>query len=246
MSDPSKAETGGDHWDALLQQAVDGTLSTEEKAELSAAMSADPALQAQLDDYRRLSAMIGALPVEEPSADFTNRVMAALPPGLPAGAARAPGRAPDRASSAPRRTGLLSGLFGPRVRLAYAFSAIAMIAVAGVFVFQIAGIDRGAATGTIVSQQTGVVDLAIGEATLNFRPIEGGEQIIAQIPEGSVLNLAVSGDLDSDEYDLNASRPVNLEGSEDAYVLILTGTGTLTATLWSDEYEVATETVEIE
>ena len=246
MSDSSKAEDGADRLDALVQQAVDGTLSTEEKAELSAALSADPALQAQLDDYRHLSNMVGTLPVEEPSADFTNRVMAALPPGLPAGAARAPSRAPDRASSSPRRTGFLSGLFGPRVRLAYAFSAIAMIAVAGVFVFQIAGIDRGAATGTIVSQETGDVDLPVGEATLNFRPVQGGEQLIAFVPEGSVLNLAVSGDLDSDEYDLNPSHPLNLEGSPDAYVLLLTGTGTLTATLWSDEYEVATESIEIE
>ncbi len=246
MSNSPRAETGADRWDALLQQAVDGTLSTAEKGELSQALSRDPGLQAQLEDYRKLSNMMGALPVEEPSADFTNRVMAALPAGSPAGAARAPSRAPDRASSSPRRTGLLSGLFGPRVRLAYAFSAIAMIAVAGVFVFQIAGIETGAATGTIVSRESGIVDLPIGDAVLNFRPVESGEQVVAHVPVGSILSLTVSGDLDSDEFDLRASSPVDLEGSENAYTLVLTGSGTLTATLWTNEMEVASESIELE
>lgn len=246
MSDASKAEPGFDRIDALLQQAVDGTLSAEDKAELSGALSGDPSLQARLDDYRKLSDMISALPMEEPSVDFTNRVMAALPVGLPVGAERAPSRAPDRASSPRRRISLESILFGPRVRLAYAFSALAMIAVAGVFIFQVAGIDGGAATGTIVSQQTGVVDLTIGEASLNFRPVEGGEQMIVSVPVGSVLNLTVTGDLDSDEFNLNPAHPVNLEGSADSYVMVLTGSGTLTVTLWTDAVEQGSETVIVE
>jgi hypothetical protein len=149
-------------------------------------------------------------------------------------------------ASPARQTGLFSRVFGPRVRLAYAFSAIAMIAVAGVFILQVAEIAPGAATGTIVSSESGAVSLSVGEAALNIRPVESGEQVVALVPVGSILKLTVSGDLDSGQFALNATRPVDIRGSEEAYTLLLTGSGTLTATLWTNNVEVASESIVIE
>lgn len=231
------SESTMDRFETLIQSQLDGVISDSEAAELEVLVSSDPALAEHADAYRHMVGLVKGMPMEEPSDGFTNRVMAAIPQPAFAAAPLA-GRAVDRAAARGR------SWFGSRFRLAYAFSALAMVAVAAVFVFQIADFDPQAATGTIVSSDDQRV--VVGDAQLEFQATAGGHRVEATVPLGLTLTLEVSGDLDSDDFALNPTRPLDLPGADEAYVFVLDGSGQIIATLRSSTGEIARESITIE
>ncbi len=76
--------------DALLAAYVDGELSPEAEAAVEARLRSDPAARAEVDELRKLVAVVSELPQVEPPEDFADRVVRKLrraratPPESPA------------------------------------------------------------------------------------------------------------------------------------------------------------------
>ncbi|NNE71854.1 MAG: hypothetical protein HKN29_16035 [Rhodothermales bacterium] len=231
-----------DRFETLIQGQIDGVISDAEAQELKDLLAADASLAEHAEAYHQMVGLVKGMPLQDPSADFTNRVMAAIPqPEMSAAslAARSAGRAADRASTA------RGSFFGTRFRLAYAFSAVAMLAVAAIFVFQLADFDPQGATGTIVSTPDAVQEVTVGSAELIISPTETGRQIQAIVPLDLILDIEVTGTLASEEFALSAERPLGLPGRDEAYVIRLTGSGDMMTTLRSELGEIAKKSIEI-
>jgi hypothetical protein len=187
------------HIDTLIQQELDGLNTEEDSLAAREAMQSDSDVQARFDEYRLLTQALENLPQSDPSADFTRTVMSALPRASRVRASQAVAergvseRAASRRAASERTTFSLSDfLFGPRLRLAYAFVAGALITTA---VILSGGREVGGGAATMAPPFE-----TIEVAGVSVHASESGESLILEFQGESELSFR----FDPAAYDVSA------------------------------------------
>ncbi|MFT5143176.1 MAG: negative regulator of sigma E activity [Rhodothermales bacterium] len=135
--------------DMLIQQELDGENTSEDSTRLKDAMGVDAGLQARFDEFAQLTSAISKLPRAQPSVDFTAKVMAALPDPH-----RARVMTPSPVRAARSGASFLRSLVAPRMQLAYAAVAGALVAAAVTLsIGSVPNVESAAGTMSSVSDQ---------------------------------------------------------------------------------------------
>jgi hypothetical protein len=110
----------------LIQADIDGELASADRAELSAALLANPAARQLHGELRTLCAALDVVPPEEPPTELRERIMAALPAVSVAGRRSAPvfGRRRNVFTAAPVALRYAAAFVGGFIVSTLAFQAI--------------------------------------------------------------------------------------------------------------------------
>ncbi len=170
-----------EHIDNLLQEAVDGELTADRRAELDRLLAAQPALAERLRRLERLDRALAALPSQEPPPGLVGDILAALPP-----------------TAAPRvRTLRPAPPPATRRNLMALAAGLGVLAVALV-VEQGTGPAPSAsdAIGTLLATPPAATVPAAGQLLLSLEPLRGSIQ--AQARAGGIavdLDLVATGEV---------------------------------------------------
>lgn len=187
----------------LIQQDLDGVNSPEERDRLKEMSRANPAIQQQLEEYQGLAQLVSDLPMVEPPATFTARVMQQLPASTSAGGGS-----------------LWDAIFAPRLRMAYALAAGLILGIAGTLsVLPGAPVPAGV-EGTIIR----ATSIGVGPAVVEIQ----GREVAISAPEVLDFTVAIPHEAAADAISWDAPSVPGIAYADGRLTLSRFGPGTLT------------------